>query len=441
MPSTLGIFTLASFFLYGGPKLAVPVGMRVQILAIGTHGDVLPMVAIGVELASRGHAVTLAAPAPFVTSVERAGLAFHALCTEAEYDHLIRTPNLWRPWRGVQAMFEVIATLAEPTYRWLAAEQASDVGVVVASTLSLGARIAQDKLALPVVVVHVTPFLMESRYAPPRLPGLPLPRLLPARLRHWIGRGADRYVIDPAALPVLNAFRVTLGLPPVRRLRHWWNLAPTLILMFPRWYAPPQPDWPVHALQVGFPAADRFGDTPELPKDLVVFLRAGSAPLIFTYGSGMRQGCSFFKTALRICRRMGRRGVFLAPQTGQVPPDLSPDVIHVPYAPLTALLPHAAVLVHHGGIGTVALGLRAGVPQLIVPVAFNHFDEAHRLKALGVGASLSRSRFTPARGARALRRLLASHDVTAACQSLRDQAAADDGIGDACDAIELASSL
>ncbi|MCJ2007417.1 glycosyltransferase [Methylobacterium sp. E-041] len=415
--------------------------MRVQIIAAGTHGDVLPMVAIGVELALRGHAVTLAAPAPFAASAVRAGLSFHALCTQAEYDRLIGTPNLWRPWRGVQTMFEAVASLAEPTYRWLAAAQATSGSVVVASTLGLGARVAQDKLALPVVVVHVTPFLMESRYAPPRLPGLPLPRLLPARLRHWIGRGADRYVIGPAALPILNAFRGTLGLPPVQRLRHWWNLAPTLILMFPGWYAPPQPDWPAHALQVGFPTADRLGDTPELPEDLVAFLRAGSAPLVFTYGSGMRQGRSFFETAMRICRRMGRRGVFLAPQTGQAPSNLLPDVIHVPYAPLTALLPHAAALIHHGGIGTVALGLRAGVPQLIVPVAFNHFDEAHRLKALGVGTSLSRRRFTPARGARVLGRLLASHDVAAACQLLRIRAAADDGIGEACDAIERAGGL
>ena len=420
-----------------GPKA----NMRVQILAFGTHGDVLPMLAIGVELSRRGHTVTLAASAQFAASATRVGLAFHPLCTEAEYERLISTPNLWRPWRGVQTVFQAAAALAKPTYHWLAAEQAAGASVVVASTLSLGARVAQDKLGLPVVVVHVMPLLMESRHAPPRLPGLPLPRILPASFRHWIGRGADRYVIDPAALPGLNAFRATLDLPPVQRLRHWWNLAPTLILMFPRWYAPSQPDWPAHALQVGFPVADQLGDVAELPERLVAFLQAGPAPLVFTYGSGMRQGRPFFETALRICRRMGRRGVFLAPQSGQVPSDLPPEVIHVPYAPLTALLPHAAALIHHGGIGTVAIGLRVGVPQLVVPVAFNHFDEMHRLKTLGVGIGLSRRRFTPARGARVLERLLASRDVTAACQSMPRQAATDDGIGDACDAIERAGGL
>ncbi|MCJ2076560.1 glycosyltransferase [Methylobacterium sp. E-016] len=415
--------------------------MRVQILAVGTHGDVLPMVAIGVELVRRGHAVTLVAPAPFTGLAARAGLAFYPLCTQAEYDRLLGTHDLWRPWRGAQIMLAAVAAMAEPAYRWIASEQATGGGVVVTSTLGLGARVAQDKLALPIVMVHVTPFLMESRYAPPRLPGLPLPRLLPARFRHWIGRGADRYVIDPSALPGLNAFRTTLDLPPVRRLRHWWNLAPTLILMFPRWYAPPQPDWPTHALQVGFPVADRFGDAAELSEDLAAFLRSGSAPLVFTYGSGMRRGRPFFKTAREICDRMGCRGILLAPQAGQVPPDLPPHIIHVPYAPLAALLPHAAALIHHGGIGTVAQGLAAGIPQLVVPVAFDHFDEARRLIELGVGASLSRRRFSPDRGARALHRLLNSPSVSEACTSLRIKSAASDGVRDACDAIERVGGL
>nr|WP_281406715.1 nucleotide disphospho-sugar-binding domain-containing protein [Methylobacterium sp. WL120] len=414
---------------------------RVQILAIGTHGDVLPMVAIGFELARRGHAVTLAAPEPFAGLAARAGLVFHPLCTQAEYDRLIGTRGLWRPWRGAQIMLKAVAALAEPAYRWIASEQATGGGVVVTSTLGLGARVAQDKLVLPVVMVHVTPFLMESRYAPPRLPGLPLPPMLPARFRHWIGRGADRYVIDPAALPSLNAFRATLNLPPVRRLRHWWNLAPTLILMFPRWYAPPQLDWPAHALQVGFPVADQFGDAPELSEDLIAFLRSGSVPLVFTYGSGMRRGRPFFKTAREICDRMGCRGILLAPQSGQVPPDLPPHIIHVSYAPLAALLLHAAALIHHGGIGTVAQGLAAGIPQLVVPMAFDHFEEARRLTELGVGASLSRRRFTPARGAHMLDRLLTSFSVSEACSSLRGKSAADDGVRDACDAIERAGVL
>ena len=107
--------------------------------------------------------------------------------------------------------------------------------------------------------------------------------------------------------------------------------------------------------------------------------------------------------------------------------------------PFSALLPRCAALIHHGGIGTVAQALAAGIPQLVVPVAFDHFDEGRRLDALGLGAAVSRRRFTPARAARILGRLLASPDVTRACADAKARIAASDGIAEACDRIaELA---
>ncbi|WP_335645528.1 glycosyltransferase [Methylobacterium durans] len=243
-------------------------------------------------------------------------------------------------------------------------------------------------------------------------------------------------MIGPAALPRLNAFRAELGLGPVRRLRYWWNLAPHLILMFPEWFSPPQADWPEQAVQVGFPIADRFGDTDRLDPDLEAFLDAGAPPLVFTYGSAMRQGRAFFTTAVALCRRLGRRGVLLAPQGGQAPADLPPEILHRPYAPLSALLPRAAALVHHGGIGTVAQALAAGVPQMIVPVAFDHFDEGSRVRRLGLGTVMSQRAFTPSRAARRLARLLASDTAAQACAEARRRMAGEDGVLHACVAIE-----
>ncbi|MDP4025239.1 glycosyltransferase [Methylobacterium sp. NEAU 140] len=413
--------------------------MDIRLVALGSHGDVLPFIALGAELSRRGHGVTLAAPAPFAALAGRAGLAFHPLGTAQDYDRHNAEPDLWHPRRGVAAGFRYYAAMIEPTYRWLAQTARPGSGIVVASTLGLGARVAQDKLGLPLATVHVMPVMVESRHAPPVLPAVPLSGLLPAWLVHRIGRFADRYVIGPAALPSLNALRAELGLPPVRRLRHWWNLGTRVVLMFPDWYAPPQPDWPANAVQVGFPVADRFGEAATLPDDLAAFLEAGEPPLAFTYGSGMRQAGPFFDTAVRLCRRTGRRGVLLAPQDGQVAEDLPPGMIRTAYAPLSLLLPRCAALVHHGGVGTVARALAAGVPQLIVPVALDHFDEAQRVTRLGVGTALSRRRFTAGRAERALARLTTDPAVAAACATARTRMAGDDGVITACDAIEALS--
>jgi rhamnosyltransferase subunit B len=407
-------------------------------VAVGTHGDVLPFIALGHELLARGHGVSLAAPAPFEAMARRAGLDFQPLGTQADYEAMIRQPDLWHPRWGFRPMFGYALGVAESACLWLGAtrERTSDL-VVVASPLGWGARLAQDLYDLPTATLHVMPFLIESRFDPPRLPGLPLPRVLPAAFRAYVNRGVDTVAVGPFTLPPLNALRARLGLDPVRRLRHWWNSPSRLLLMFPDWYAEPQADWPAQAVQLGFPLVDRFGDVPAMPPELERFLAAGDAPVVFTYGSAMRQGAAFFGTAVQVCRRMGRRGVLLAPQGGQVPKPLPAGMIHLPYAPLSALLPRSAALVHHGGVGTVAQALAAGIPQLVVPVAFDHFDEGRRLRDRSLGATLSRRSFRPARAARVLGRLLADPAVARACVAARARmAAGHDAIAQACDQVE-----
>lgn len=410
--------------------------MHVFIVAVGSHGDVLPLLAIATELRRRGHAVTMAAPAPFAAMADRASLPFFALGSEEDYRLAAVETELWRPWRGVQALFRHVSGLTEPTYAWLAGIARPGESIVLASTLALGARVAQEKLGLDVVTVHLMPLLAGSRTDPPVLPGLPLPERVPARLRHWIGRGADRLVIGPAALPALNGFRARLDLPPVRRLRRWWSSPQQVLFTFPRWYAAPRPHRIPHAVQVGFPLADRFGDVAEPSATVTRFLDEGPPPLAFTYGSAMSRSQAFFRTALRVCTGLGRRGILLAPQGGQVPTDLPASVLHVPYAPFSRVLPRCAALVHHGGIGTVAQALAAGIPQLVVPIAFDHFDEARWLRRLGVGAALGRRHFTPARAASTLRRLLIDPRVAQACSAAKARMAREDGVAEACDAVE-----
>lgn len=410
--------------------------MQVFLVTLGSYGDVLPFVALGAELQARGYAVSLAAPAPFASLAARSGFTFHALGSEAEYDRMFARAEYWHPRRGIQAALAFDLAMTEPVYRWLAGAWRPGTGIAVASSACFGARVAQDRLGVPLVTVHVMPLLVESRSASPALPGLPGSGLLSSRLRHLLWRGVDRHVLDPAVLPGLNAFRSALDLPPVGRLRFWWNSPLGIILMFPDWYCPPQPDWPSQAVQVGFPMADRLGDVAALDRDLLAFLEVGEPPLVFTYGSTMRHGRRFFADAVRVCARMGRRGILVSRDDGQVPDVLPPDIVRVHYAPFGALFPHCAAVIHHGGTGTLVHALAAGVPQLVSPLAFDQFDGAERVERLGLGASLGKRRFTPARAARQLGRLLSSAAVRDCCRAARDRMAGQDGVPAACDEIE-----
>jgi UDP:flavonoid glycosyltransferase YjiC (YdhE family) len=154
----------------------------------------------------------------------------------------------------------------------------------------------------------------------------------------------------------------------------------------------------------------------------------------------MRQETPFFEESLEACRRLGRRGVLISPLRESAPRDLPFTVRHAEYAPFSKLLPRAAALVSHGGIGTVAYGLAAGVPQVAAPMAFDQFDNASRLEDLGVGRSLPMRRYSAHRVAKVLRDLLGSPRVARRCEEIATRVRGEDGVARACEEIEALGS-
>ena len=103
----------------------------------------------------------------------------------------------------------------------------------------------------------------------------------------------------------------------------------------------------------------------------------------------MAHGAAFFAKAVDACASLGQRALLISPFRDQFPAILPAGAIHVPYAPFSALLARLSGLVHHGGIGTSAQALAAGIPQLVVPpFAHDQFDNAARLPRLGVAVTL-----------------------------------------------------
>ena len=129
----------------------------------------------------------------------------------------------------------------------------------------------------------------------------------------------------------------------------------------------------------------------------------------------MSHGHEFFDAAAEACRLLGRRGLLLTRHTEHLPATLPPGVIHVPYAPFSELLPRCAALVHHGGIGTTAQALAAGVPQLVMPMSHDQPDNAERLRKLGVGDEVSVKKFRAPAVAAKLRGLIESDEVARRC--------------------------
>ncbi len=409
---------------------------QVLLVGLGSAGDVHPFAGLGAEFLARGARVTLITSGVFRRLAEDEGFAYREVMTEAEYQAAAADPRLWQPRRSYWAFFQdVMLPAMRNTYHAVADAYSPGKTVVVAPGYALGARIACEKLGIPLATCHLAPLQFRSGYENRRLPGATLPDWLPPWAKRLSFTLGDR-VSDGIAGPVINAFRAELKLPPVRRIIwHWWN-SPQLILgMFPDWFARPQVDWPSQTRLVGFPLYDgkqQRSLTPALQR----FLAAGDPPIVFTPGTAMAHATEFFRTSLAACVKLQRRAVFVTRFPQQLPPSLPDSVFAAEYAPFQELLPRAAAVVHHGGIGSSAQAIAAGIPQLVRPMSTDQPDNAYRLGRLGVAESLTPRQYRIQSVTAAIERLTTSREVQAACRQWAQQVSGPAAICQACDYVE-----
>ncbi|MGC4032680.1 MAG: glycosyltransferase [Tepidisphaeraceae bacterium] len=409
--------------------------MDFLLCTIGSHGDVHPFVGIGRALQARGHSVTVIVNGAFEKLVRKAGLNYAPLGTEEEFRAIQENPELWHAMRGPQTVLREIGRTL-PVLFDSVRDLAKPGTVVVGSTLALGARIASEKLGLPMATVHLAPLCIRSSVRMPVLPGGFDSNWIPGFLRKQFWAGADRWFVDPHIMPAVNTFRAEHGLAAVDRLQEgWWHAPHLTIGLWPDWFFPRQADYPEQVRLAGFPLYDE-SDHNALDAELAAWIAAGPAPIAFTPGSAMLHGHAFFAAAVDACQRLNRRGLLLTRHGEQIPKNLPTGVRHVPFAPFGSLLPGCAAIVHHGGIGTTAQSLRAGIPQLIMPMSHDQFDNAAICRRLGVADSISVRRFTGKRVAAKLSALLDAPERQSACQHVAALSSGDMPLQRVCELLE-----
>lgn len=194
-----------------------------------------------------------------------------------------------------------------------------------------------------------------------------------------------RLIIAPYRKLITTWRRDVLGLPPVRDELMRDGQAVPRLYGYSRYVLPVPPDWDASSVVTGF----WFLDTPadwQPPQQLIAFLQAGPPPVYVGFGSmaaaDARQKGAHVVEALA---HAGVRGIIATGARGLVLDSVPEHVFLVEALPHDWLFPRVGAVIHHGGAGTTAAGLRAGKPSIICPFFGDQPFWGRRIAALGVG--------------------------------------------------------
>ncbi len=407
---------------------------RITILASGTRGDVQPAIALGKALVRDGYAVRLLASSGSREWIEGHGL--EAAPSEVDMQAVMASEG-GQAWveRGhdqlaqQRLMRDLFARFGPQLIReaW---EASRDADAIIGSFTSDAYAIAfGERLDVPVLSMPLQPTLIATRDGR-AMTSAPLPGRV-SRINAWFGR----LLLEPFPWRLyggaVNDFRREIGLPvQSNRENVDARRRMTMLHAVSRHVMPHPADWPDHFHVSGYWFLDEdAGRTP--PSELVDFLAAGAPPVVIGFGSmtgSDPEGLT--RLIVDAVRASGRRAVLLAGWAGLGALRLPPGMLALPAVPHAWLFPRAAAVVHHGGAGTTAAGLRAGVPSVIVPAMADQPYWGRRVRALGVGpAPIPRHRLTAERLADAIRVATSDEVMAERARALAARIGDEDGPG------------
>ena len=416
--------------------------MRIAIIAPGSRGDVQPYIALGKGLRNAGNVVRLVTHQDFETLVNSHGLEFwpvqgkvQDIAQSTEMRELLERGNF----------LTIMSQMAKEAQRGalhlakggVAACRGMDLVIAGIGGLFVGFSLA-EKLELPFLQAYYIPFLPTQAF----------PSFLFPKLQSWFGGSLNRLSHHLTRQIMWQGFRSAdrlarrkvLGLPATsfwgpynsdraHGLPILYGFSPSVI--------PPPSDWNNDIHVTGYWFLDPADDwTP--PPALMEFLQAGSPPVYIGFGSmSNRKPEETADLVLQALARTQQRAILLSGWDGLRKVDLPDSVFMVDSVPFSWLFPRVAAVVHHGGAGTTAAGLRAGIPSIVIPFFGDQPFWGQRVAELGVGPEpIPRRKLTVERLAQAVQDAVTDQTMRQRAANLGSQIQAEDGIARAVEIIQ-----
>lgn len=418
--------------------------MKVFINTFGSRGDVQPFIILGKALKEKGHAVMICTGSRFEAEVIKNGLEYGYITNEAfallDADNTILEDSL-----GIVGIVRVslkLIKVAKPINKkmvqnaWYAAKH-FEPDLVIYHPKALGAVSIAEKFNVPAIMISLIPMLAPTA----EFPMLGMPNL---KLGGWYNRLTYKLVLMGynSYLQGLNDIRIAemelKALPKYTGIiaKYDKSLVPIIHAISPHVLNRPN-DWPSIYTMSGYITEDQDEQyTP--PKALQDFLAAGTPPVYVGFGSMSGSNSErLTNTVVEALAQANVRGIIATGWGGLDTMNLPDNIFTIEKVSHAWLFPQVAAVVHHGGAGTTAAGLRSGRPTIICPFMGDQPFWGDQLVRLGVGLKVSaQKRLKVEELAGAIYKVTTDIDIQEAATILGKKIQSEDGVLNAINSIE-----
>jgi sterol 3beta-glucosyltransferase len=327
--------------------------MRAVLTNFGSRGDTQPFFALADELRRCNHQPVLALSPYYASSAKYFGFDFIPVGPDLDLRKIMK---MWVSYEDDQALINDLATILAPAFPQMfydLREACRDADVLISGVLQPGSRMIHELTGIPYVTIRLYEF-----------------------------GGKYQLTYQQTVRSILNPFRAEYGLAPLDDpMNTDANSSQLVLYAMSRYFRPPQPDWPAHFHSLGF-----FFLSDEIwqpDPGLVEFLAAGAPPILVTLGSLVHHAPDeLSQIVLEAIRPLKYRVIIQQGWSGLAQQSLPSFAYSIGDVPHDWLFPRIAAVVHHGGVGTTAAGLRAGVLAVIVPHVYDQLIWAEYMRDL-----------------------------------------------------------